>query len=159
MTHPTIGNLAPTFSLLDQTGSPQSLKAFRGKRNVVVYFYPKAMTPGCTLQACALRDQAKALAARHTVVLGISPDSVQRLAKFTERDGLNFILLSDEDHAIADKYGAWGSKKFMGKVYDGILRTTYIVNKEGRLVAVMDSFKTKTHHEDLLTTLDELGLE
>ena len=159
MTHPTIGNLAPTFSLLDQTGSPVSLKAFRGKRNVVVYFYPKAMTPGCTLQACALRDQAKALAARHTVVLGISHDSVQRLAKFTERDGLNFILLSDEDHAIAGKYGAWGSKKFMGKVYDGILRTTYIVNKEGRLVAVMDSFKTKTHHEDLLTTLDELGLE
>lgn len=158
MAHPKIGNAAPAFVLLDQEDNKVSLKDFRGDKHVVVYFYPKAMTPGCTVQACALRDHAKELAKRNTVVLGISPDATKRLAKFAERDGLNFTLLSDEDHAIADKYGAWGPKKFMGKEFDGILRSTFIVDKEGRLRAIMDNFKTKTHHEDLLAKLDELGL-
>ena len=89
-------------------------------------------------------------------MLGISPDASKRLAKFVERDGLNFTLLSDEDHAVADKYGAWGPKKFMGREFDGILRTTFIVGKDGRLKAVLDNFKTKTHHEDLLAALDSL---
>lgn len=158
MAHPKIGNVAPAFVLLDQEDNTVSLKDFRGDKHVVVYFYPKAMTPGCTVQACALRDHAKELAKRNTVVLGISPDATKRLAKFAERDGLNFTLLSDEDHAIADKYGAWGPKKFMGREFDGILRSTFIVDKEGRLRAIMDNFKTKTHHEDLLAKLDELGL-
>jgi len=159
MAHPKIGNAAPAFVLLDQEDNKVSLKDFRGDKHVVVYFYPKAMTPGCTVQACALRDHAKELAKRNTVVLGISPDATKRLAKFAERDGLNFTLLSDEDHAIADKYGAWGPKKFMGREFDGILRSTFIVDKEGRLRAIMDNFKTKTHHEDLLAKLDELGLQ
>ena len=158
MSFPKVGNLAPTFSLNDQDGNKVSLKDFREEKNVVVYFYPKAMTPGCTVQACGLRDSAAGLKERDTVVLGISPDASKRLAKFVERDGLNFTLLSDEDHAVADKYGAWGPKKFMGREFDGILRTTFIVGKDGRLHAVLDNFKTKTHHEDLLAALDSLDL-
>ena len=158
MSFPKIGNLAPAFSLLDQHGNKLSLKSFCDKKNVVVYFYPKAMTPGCTVQAAGLRDIAAELEKRNTVVLGISPDSSARLAKFSERDSLTFTLLSDEDHAVADKYGAWGPKKFMGRDYDGILRTTFIIGRDGRLKSVMDKFKTKTHHEDLLVSLDELDL-
>lgn len=158
MTFPKIGNNAPAFTLLNQVGEKVALKDFRGKKNVAVYFYPKAMTPGCTVQACGLRDAAAELEKRDTVVLGISPDPVKRLAKFAERDGLNFTLLADEDHAVADKYGAWGPKKFMGREFDGILRTTFIVNKEGKLAAVLDKFKTKTHHDDLIAALDGLGL-
>ena len=158
MTFPKIGNNAPVFALLNQVGEKVALKDFRGKKNVAVYFYPKAMTPGCTVQACGLRDTAAELEKRNTVVLGISPDPVKRLAKFAERDALNFTLLADEDHAVADKYGAWGPKKFMGREFDGILRTTFIINKEGKLAAVLDKFKTKTHHDDLIAALDGLEL-
>ncbi|MDX1491513.1 MAG: thioredoxin-dependent thiol peroxidase [Pseudohongiellaceae bacterium] len=156
MSHPKIGNLAPVFTLLDQNGEKVSLKQFRGEKNVLVYFYPKAMTPGCTVQACGLRDVKKELADLDTVVLAISPDPVKRLAKFAERDELNFTLLSDEDHAIADKYGAWGLKKFMGREFMGILRSSFLINKEGRLAYVMDKVKTKTHHDDVLALLREM---
>ena len=159
MTFPKVGNLAPTFTLPDQEGAQVKLKDFRDQKNVVVYFYPKAMTPGCTIQAAGLRDSAAALSKRNTVVLGISPDSSTRLAKFSERDSLNFTLLADEDHGVADKYGAWGPKKFMGREFDGILRTTFIVGKDGRLKAVLDKFKTKSHHEDLLAALDGLAVD
>ena len=158
MAFPKIGNNAPVFALLNQAGEKVALKDFRGKHNVAVYFYPKAMTPGCTVQACGLRDTAAELEKRDTIVLGISPDPVNRLAKFADRDALNFTLLADEDHAVADKYGAWGPKKFMGREFDGILRTTFIVNKEGKLAAVLDKFKTKTHHDDLIAALDGLEL-
>ena len=159
MTFPKIGNLAPTFALLDQEGSKVKLQDFRGQKNVVVYFYPKAMTPGCTVQAASLRDSAEQLAKRNTAVLGISPDASKRLAKFAERDSLNFTLLSDEDHEVANKYGAWGPKKFMGREFDGILRTTFIIGQDGRLKAVLDKFKTKSHHDDLLAALDGLGFK
>ena len=155
MAFPRIGNMAPAFTLLDQQGEKVSLKDFRDNRHVVLYFYPKAMTPGCTVQAGGIRDSYKELAALDTVVLGVSPDPVKRLAKFIDRDELNFNLLSDEDHAIADRYGAWGPKKFMGREFDGILRTTFIIGKDGRLKHVMDKFKTKTHHDDLLAWLNE----
>ena len=155
MGFPKIGNKAPTFSLLDQNGKKVSLKDFAGKKNVVVYFYPKAMTPGCTVQACGIRDYKKEFSKVKTEVLAISPDAPERLAKFEEKQDLNFTLLSDPDHATADKYGAWGPKKFMGKEYDGILRTTFIVNKEGRLVHVMDKVKTKSHHDDVLDYIKE----
>jgi peroxiredoxin Q/BCP len=159
MAFPKIGNLAPVFTLLDAEGNKVALKSFRDSKNVVVYFYPKAMTPGCTVQAQGLRDIAGELAKRDTVVLGISPDPVKKLAKFIERDALNFTLLSDEDHAVADKYGAWGPKKFMGREFDGILRTTFIIGKDGRLKAILDKFKTKSHHDDLLAAIDELELD
>lgn len=158
MAFPKIGNLAPAFSLLDQDGKKVSLKDFRDKQNVVVYFYPKAMTPGCTTQACGIRDSKAALKKLDTVVLGVSPDPVNRLGKFIEKQDLNFTLLSDEDHAIAEKYGCWGLKKFMGKEFMGILRTTFIIGKDGRLKHVMDKFKTKSHHDDLLAVIKELGL-
>jgi peroxiredoxin Q/BCP len=149
MTFPKIGNLAPAFSLLNQDGEKISLKDFRDQKNVILYFYPKAMTPGCTVQACGLRDSQKELAKLDTVALGVSPDAVPRLKKFIERDKLNFTLLSDEDHALAEKYGVWGLKKFMGREFMGIRRTTFIIGKDGKLKHVMDKVNTKTHHDDV----------
>ncbi|HUH37948.1 MAG TPA: thioredoxin-dependent thiol peroxidase [Spongiibacteraceae bacterium] len=155
MAFPKIGNLAPAFSLPDQNGNTVSLKDYKGSNNVVLYFYPRAMTPGCTVQAGGLRDHADDLAKLDTVVLGVSPDPVQRLAKFIEKESLNFTLLSDEDHAIADKYGCWGLKKFMGRESMGILRTTFIIGKDGRLKHIIDKVKTKQHHEQVLDWLRE----
>ena len=158
MAFPKVGNLAPKFSLQDHNGQQVTLADFKGKSAVVVYFYPKAMTPGCTIQAQGLRDSAKALRKLNTVVLGISPDPVKKLAKFVERADRNFRLLSDEDHAVADSYGAWGPKKFMGREFDGILRTTFIVGKDGKLKAVMDKLKTKDHQAELLASLEALDI-
>ncbi len=155
MAHPKIGNMAPAFALLDAEGNKVALKDFKGKKHVLVYFYPKAMTPGCTVQACALRDAKKALARAGIVVLGISPDPVKRLQKFVDKESLNFTLLSDEDHAVADKYGAWGPKKFMGREFDGILRSSFIVGKDGRLKHIMPKVNTKTHHDDVLAWVAE----
>lgn len=164
MAFPKVGNMAPAFSLKDQNGDTVSLKDFKGSKNVVLYFYPKAKTPGCTVQACGIRDTQGELAERDTVVLGVSPDPVSKLKKFEENPKkeeapLNFTLLSDEDHAIADKYGAWGLKKFMGREFDGILRTTFIIGKDGRLKHVMEKVNTKRHHEDVIALLDELKLD
>ncbi|MGB1400496.1 MAG: thioredoxin-dependent thiol peroxidase [Pseudohongiellaceae bacterium] len=156
MSTPKLGNLAPAFTLKDQNGDDISLKDFRGEKHVVLYFYPKAMTPGCTVQACGLRDSLQSLEQSEAVALGVSPDPVARLKKFEEKEGLNFTLLSDEDHALADKYGVWGLKKFMGREFMGIIRTTFIIDKQGRLVRIMDKFKTKTHHEDVAKILAEL---
>lgn len=152
MAFPKIGNLAPAFNLLNQDGKSVSLKDFKGKR-VVLYFYPKAMTPGCTVQACGLRDSVKSLAKLNAVALGISPDQPRSLLKFRERDGLNFDLLSDPDHAVADKYGVWGMKKFMGRESMGILRTTFIIGSDGKLRHIMEKVATKTHHDDVLALL------
>lgn len=148
----TAGTPAPSFTLLDQNGEQVSLSDFAGKK-VLVYFYPKAMTPGCTVQAQSLRDSKDALEAKNLVVLGLSPDPVKRLTKFTERDELNFTLLSDEDHAVADAYGVWGLKKFMGKEYDGIHRISFLVDESGVIEHVFDKFKTKDHHEVVLNHL------
>ena len=156
MSMPKLGNLAPAFTLKDQNGDDISLKDFRGKKHVVLYFYPKAMTPGCTVQACGLRDSLQSLEQSEAVALGVSPDPVARLKKFEEKEGLNFTLLSDEDHALADKYGVWCLKKFMGREFMGIIRTTFIIDKQGRLMRIMDKFKTKTHHEDVAKILAEL---
>ena len=156
MTALKLGNLAPTFTLLNQAGEKISLKDFRSSANVVLYFYPKAMTPGCTNQACGLRDSRKQLAMFDAVALGLSPDPVERLTKFEEKESLNFDLLADEDHGIADKYGVWDLKKFMGREYMGIVRTTFIIDKQGRLAHIMDKFKTKTHHDDVLELLKDL---
>lgn len=155
MSHPKIGNKAPAFTLTNQKGEKVSLKDFSGKKNVVLYFYPKASTPGCTVQACGIRDTQKELNQRDTVVLGVSPDPEAKLQKFIDKQSLNFDLLSDEDHTIAEKYGVWALKKFMGKEFMGIVRTTFIINKEGRLVHIMDKFKTSNHHDVLLECLDE----
>lgn len=151
-----IGNAAPAFTLQDQNGNKVNLKEFKGKRNVVLYFYPKAMTPGCTVQACGLRDSIKELEKLSTITLGISPDSISRLKKFEDKEDLNFILLSDEDHSIAEKYGVWGLKKFMGREYMGIIRSTFVIDKQGKLAHVIGKVKTKSHHDDVLKILKSL---
>ena len=158
MAFPKIGNLAPAFTLLDQDGKKVSLKQFRGGKNVVLYFYPRAMTPGCTVQACAIRDSKKVFARLNTVVLGVSPDPVAKLGRFIEKQNLNFTLLSDEDRAVTEKYGVWGLKKFMGREFMGVLRTTFIIGVDGRLKHIMDKVKTKSHHDDVMVLIKELGL-
>ncbi len=153
MEKPPIGKVAPAFSTFNQDGEKISLKDFRGKR-VVLYFYPKAMTPGCTTQACSLRDESKALNKANVAVIGVSPDKPDRLKRFEEKETLNFTLLADEDHKIAEKYGVWGPKKFMGKTFDGIHRTTFILDEKGKIRHIMDKVKTKTHHDDVLDWID-----
>ena len=152
---PALGQPAPDFTTLNQRDEEVSLSDLKGKK-VVLYFYPKAMTPGCTVQACGLRDTQKELEDRNVVVLGLSPDAPKRLQKFIDRDELNFDLLSDEDHAIAEKYGVWAMKKFMGREFMGVHRITFIIDEDGKLVHIMEKVKTKTHHDDLITALDAL---
>lgn len=155
MAFPKVGNKAPSFTLMNQAGKKVKLKDFLGSHNVVLYFYPKALTPGCTTQACGFRDVKKELDKLDTVVLGVSPDPESRLHKFIEKHQLNFDLLSDEDHSLADKYGVWGLKKFMGKEFMGVLRTTFIIGKDGKLKAVFDKVKTKTHHDEITAYIKE----
>ena len=149
----TAGDAAPLFSLPDQDGNPVALESLKGKK-VLVYFYPKAMTPGCTVQAQGLRDIQNELQQNNVVVLGISPDAVKRLPKFIEKEQLNFTLLSDEDHTVADAFGVWGPKKFMGKEYDGIHRITFLIHEEGNVEQVFNKFKTKEHHLVILNYLN-----
>lgn len=152
------GKKAPAFTLQNQRGEKVRLSQFKDDKNVVLYFYPKAMTPGCTTQACGLRDVEKELATLNTVVLGLSPDPVAKLMKFEEKYDLNFDLLSDEDHAVAEKYGVWGLKKFMGREFEGIHRVSFIIGKDGKIKHVMANVKTKTHHEDVIEIIKAAGL-
>ncbi|MFT6328907.1 MAG: peroxiredoxin Q/BCP [Bermanella sp.] len=146
------GDKAPQFTLQNQSDDLVSLADFTGKK-VLVYFYPKAMTPGCTIQAQGLRDIKSDLDNKNVVVLGISPDAVKRLPKFIQKESLNFTLLSDEDHAVADAFGVWGLKKFMGKEYDGIHRLSFLIDENGVISHVLDKFKTKEHHQVVLDLL------
>lgn len=144
-----IGDMAPDFTLQDQNGNEVSLRDFRGK-NVVVYFYPKAMTPGCTVQACEIRNSGEKLADMDIVVLGISADPVKSLKKFEEKEKLNFTLLSDPDKEVITAYGAWGLKKFMGREFMGIMRQSFFIDQEGKILHVMHKVETKTHHAEIL---------
>ncbi|MFV0449413.1 MAG: thioredoxin-dependent thiol peroxidase [Vibrio sp.] len=148
------GSPAPAFSLLDQDGKQVTLSDFAGKK-ILFYFYPKAMTPGCTVQAQGMRDIQTELNALNVVVLGVSIDPVARLGKFIARDNLNFILLSDEDHQVAEQFGVWGSKKFLGKVYDGLHRISFLIDENGMIEHVFDKFKTKDHHQVVLNYLQQ----
>jgi thioredoxin-dependent peroxiredoxin len=153
---PMVGTTAPTFTLNDQNGKSISLESFRGSK-VLIYFYPKAMTPGCTVQACSLRDSKKELQDNNIVVLGISGDPQKALKKFEDRDKLNFTLLSDPDHKISEAYGSWGLKKFMGREYMGILRQSFLIDSQGKLVHIMNKVDTKTHHDEVLKFFKSLG--
>jgi len=150
---PNIESMAYNFTLRNQRGEEVTLRDFREEKNVVLFFYPKAMTPGCTTQACGIRDSKSEFDELDTVVLGISPDSVHRLEKFTEKENLNFDLLSDEHHEVAERYGVWGPKKFMGREYDGIHRVTFIIGIDGRVRHIFPKVKAKTHHEDVIKWL------
>jgi len=150
-----VGAKAPAFSLLNQDGETISLKDYKGDKIVVLYFYPKAMTPGCTTQACGIRDSKRKYSSKGIVVLGVSPDAPDKLDKFRVKEKLNFDLLSDPDHAVAEAYGAWGLKKNYGKEYMGVIRSTFIIGKDGKILHVMPKVNTKTHHDDVLDWIQE----
>lgn len=151
----TAGQTAPSFTLLDQQGNSVALAELLKQHQVLVYFYPKASTPGCTIQAEGLRDHKADFDAHNTLIVGISPDPVKRLTNFTDKKELNFTLLSDEDHAVADAFGVWGYKKFMNKEYDGIHRLSFLVGQDGTIKHVFDKFKTKDHHQVVLAVLSQ----
>lgn len=151
----SVGNQAPAFTLLNQQEKPVSLNDFRGKK-ILIYFYPKALTPGCTTQACGLRDSKSELDELGLVVLGISPDAPKKLAQFIEKKELNFTLLSDPDHQVAEQFGVWGEKKFMGRTYDGIHRISFLINESGNIMQVFDKFKIKDHHQMIIDYLRSL---
>ncbi|MDO5633273.1 MAG: thioredoxin-dependent thiol peroxidase [Micrococcus sp.] len=146
------GDTAPAFTLQDQDGRPVSLRDHAGK-NVIVYFYPAASTPGCTTQACDFRDNLAAFAADGYVVLGISPDPIGKIIRFAAAESLTFPLLSDEDHAVAEAYGAWGEKKNYGKVYEGLIRSTIVVGPDGTVTLAQYNVKATGHVERLRKAL------
>lgn len=147
-----VGENVPHFTLLNQNNEAVSLTQFQGKK-VLVYFYPKALTPGCTTQACGLRDSKAELEKLGVVILGISPDSPKKLAQFIEKKELNFTLLSDEEHLVAEQFGVWGEKKFMGRTFDGIHRISFFIDEQGKIAQVFDKFKTTEHHQVVLDYL------
>ena len=153
-----IGDPAPTFTLPDQNGTSVSLADLRGTR-VVLYFYPKDDTPGCTKEACGFRDQWASFEQHGIKVLGISKDEAGSHTKFIAKYQLPFTLLSDpEPCEVAAAYDSYGLKKFMGREFMGVLRSTFIIGKDGKLKHVMDKVKTKSHHDDVLALIKELGL-
>jgi peroxiredoxin Q/BCP len=144
-----VGKKAPDFTLRDHDGKRVGLADFRG-RKVVLYFYPKDDTSGCTTQACSLRDRIAEFDARGAVVLGVSPDSPASHTKFREKYGLNFTLLADEDHAVAGKYGVWQEKSMYGRTYWGVARTTFLIDGEGRVAQILEKVKPASHTDQVL---------
>nr|WP_312395594.1 thioredoxin-dependent thiol peroxidase [Kocuria sp.] len=140
----TAGDTAPAFTLQDANGDDVSLGDYRGRR-VIVYFYPKAATPGCTTQACDFRDNLARFTADGFAVLGISPDAPTALARFTDKQELTFPLLSDQDHSVAEAYGAWGEKKNYGKTYEGLIRSTVVVDAQGVVELAQYNVRAKGH--------------
>jgi peroxiredoxin Q/BCP len=144
-----VGDKVPDFSAKDQDGNTINLSDYKGKK-LVVFFYPKANTPGCTAEACNLRDNYKELQAQGYELLGVSADSEKKQSNFKEKYDFPFPLLADEDHTVINTFGVWGPKKFMGKEYDGIHRTTFIVDGNGVVENVIDKVKTKDHATQIL---------
>jgi peroxiredoxin Q/BCP len=149
------GDEAPDFELPDQDGGMVKLSDLRGTP-VVVYFYPKASTPGCTTQACGVRDRAADYSAFGATVVGVSPDPVRKLRKFHDEQNLNFRLLADEDHAVAEAYGVWVEKSMYGRTYLGNERTTFVIDSQGRVGAVLRKVKPAEHDELVLGALEEI---
>lgn len=146
------GIAAPEFEMLDDTGVMRKLSDFRGK-NVVLYFYPKDDTPGCTKEACNFRDDYSAYEKAGVVVLGVSPDSVASHVKFKNKFQLQFPLLADDGHKVSDLYGVWGAKKFMGKEYEGVLRTTFLIDADGAIKKVFENVRPAEHSAEILADL------
>jgi peroxiredoxin Q/BCP len=148
MTHLKEGKKAPAFSGIDQNGKKISLKDFSGKK-LLLYFYPKDDTPGCTAQACNLRDNYAELLEKGFCIVGVSADSQTKHKKFEQKYKLPFPLLADEDHAILNAYGVWGKKKFMGRAFDGIHRTTFLIDEKGIIKKIIDKPDTKNHAQQV----------
>lgn len=151
----SVGSKAPSFTTPASTGKSISLSDYAGKQAVVLYFYPKADTPGCTKQACGFRDALADYDSAKVAVLGISPDPEQAVTKFAEKFDLNFPLLADPDHAIAEAYGVWGQKSMYGKTYLGAHRTTFVIDPAGSIVHVFEKVKPEGHDQEVLTWLRE----
>ena len=143
------GNPAPAFEATDQDGNKRTLADYAG-RKLILYFYPKDNTPGCTAEACSLRDGRDELREMGFEVVGVSPDSEKSHRGFIEKQGLNFTLLSDTDKVVAKAYGVWGEKKFMGRTFMGILRTTFVIDEKGMIERVLDKVRTKDHFEQIV---------
>jgi peroxiredoxin Q/BCP len=152
---PAAGDAAPDFELPDQDGDPVRLSDLRG-RPVVLYFYPRADTPGCTTQACGVRDHRDDYAEAGATVLGVSADPVDAIKRFHDGQGLNFTLLSDADHAVCERYGTWVEKSMYGKTYWGVQRATYVIDADGRITHVFPKVSPKTHDEQVLQALTGL---
>ena len=148
----SIGAEAPEFELMDETGVTRHLSDFRGSP-VVLYFYPKDDTPGCTTEACNFRDGYGDYQRAGVVILGVSPDSVKSHTKFKQKYNLPFTLLADENHKICELYQVWGRKKFAGREYDGVFRTTYLISPEGKIIKVFENVKPKEHSQEVLAAL------
>ncbi len=146
------GDRAPDFTLASDSGEEVSLSDFRGKP-VVLYFYPRDDTPGCTTQACGIRDAYAEFEQAGAVVLGVSPDSVGKHVKFREKYGLPFTLLADTEHEVAERYGVWGEKKYMGRAYMGVSRSTFVIGADGTVAKVFHDVKPATHADDVLAAL------
>ena len=149
----TEGSQAPEFTLPSSGGSNIPLKSFRGKKRVVLYFYPKDDTPGCTIEACGFRDQIKAIESKDAVVLGVSPDPVDSHSQFIQKFGLPFILLSDEDKQVSRAYGVWVKKNMYGKEYMGVARTTFVIGKDGKIKKIYEKVKPEGHTKEILEFL------
>jgi peroxiredoxin Q/BCP len=145
---------APDFTLSDETGTPRRLSDYRGQ-GVVLYFYPKDNTPGCTAEACNFRDDYSAYELAGVTILGVSPDEPKSHTKFKQKFGLPFPLLADEEHAVCELYGVWGEKKFMGREYMGVLRTTFLIDPEGVIRRVFEDVKPARHSVEVLAALKE----
>jgi len=143
------GTTAPSFKTTDANGEPVNLKDFRGKK-IVLYFYPKDDTPGCTKEACSFRDAFSKFKKQGIAILGVSPDSEKSHQKFTAKYKLPFTLLADTDHSIADAYGVYGEKKFMGRTYMGIHRTTFLIDEKGKIKKVFEKVKPEDHADEVL---------
>lgn len=153
MTHLKAGDKAPNFTAKDENGNALSLTDFKGKK-VVLYFYPKDMTPGCTTQACNLRDNYTDLTSKGFEVIGVSADDEAKHLKFIAKHELPFHLIADTDKEVINAYGVWGPKKFMGKEYDGIHRTTFVIDENGNIELVIEKVKTKEHSTQILEALN-----
>jgi peroxiredoxin Q/BCP len=150
------GQSAPDFELPDQDGNAARLSEFRGAP-VVLYFYPKTDTPGCTTQASGIRDHRADYEAGGAVVLGVSPDSVKDVKKFADKQSLNFRVLADEDHAVCDLYGVWAEKSMYGRTFWGALRSTFLIDEDGNVAHVLPKVSPKTHDDEVLALLGEMG--
>jgi thioredoxin-dependent peroxiredoxin len=146
------GDRAPAFTLEGDDGKTHTLKEFSGK-TLILYFYPRDNTPGCTVEACEFRDAAPKYKKRDAVIVGVSPDSVASHGKFRDKQKLNFLLLADPDHAVAEKYGAWGDKVLYGRKFKGIIRSTFVIDGKGRIVEARHKVSPKGHANDLLGAL------
>ena len=146
------GDKAPDFKLEGDDGKTHSLKEFSGK-TLILYFYPKDNTPGCTVEACGFRDEAAAYKKKKAVVVGVSPDSIASHGKFRDKHGLNFLLLADPDHAVAEKYGAWGDKVLYGRKFKGIIRSTFVIDEKGKIASAQYKVSPKGHAGAILEAL------